>query len=314
MGLAVMPEGIKPYIDDLFKYLDVYEAHYDEFKAEAFFQTYNGIYAVFQAMREHRERAIDVDQYFLDRIKSQPLSGSDLRQLTLQVLITYFESEADTDGQSNKSYLYCRDLRPVKRDVSYFEQHLVPLLFKEGSLNNNFRMNSFFLKEIGRYINKFAHGVHGDITPEEFAAMSDPMKFLELSRRRAELGDDLLRDRNSLEFHLQRVGLFEKLSARGRIFEQYLREWDYLVRTTFWSKVKSSLNQLWAKFKSLFASYGYFRLALTQRRPAYLLYGLIIIILLFFAVYIPRSWNNYGQNKLKNIEERAINTQNALSK
>ena len=120
---------IKTYIEDLFKYIDAFENRAADFDTEAFLQTYNGIYAVFQAMREDRDKAIGVDQFFLEWIKKTPLNASDLRQLVIQVLITYFESEADIDGKSNKSYLYCRDLRPTKRDISYFEGSLVRLLF-----------------------------------------------------------------------------------------------------------------------------------------------------------------------------------------
>ena len=116
---------IKSYIDELFTYLDTFENRYSEFETQAFMQTYNGIYAVFQALRQQRDKAVDVDQYFLNKIQKSPLSSSDLRQLCLQVLITFFESEADIDGQSNNSYLYCRDLRPVKRDISFFEDYLL---------------------------------------------------------------------------------------------------------------------------------------------------------------------------------------------
>lgn len=309
-----MAEGIKSYIEDLFRYLDIYETRYAEFKTEAFFQTYNGIYAVFQALRKQRDKAIDVDQYFLDKIKQAPISSSDLRQITIQALITYFESEADTDGQSNKAYLYCRDLRPVKRDASFFEEHLVPLLFREGSLNGNLQVNSFFLNEIGRYINKFAKGVRADLSPEEFGALSDPMKFLELARRRIELGSELLKDRNSLEFHLQRVDTFRKLSERNRIFDNYLKEWNYLVETSFWARLKSSLTELWGKLKGLFSSFGYFRLSLTQRKPAYLLYSLIIIIFILLAIYIPLKWNSYSHNKFIEFENKATTTQEAINR
>jgi len=309
-----MSERIKPYIDDLFRYLDIYENEYSKFETEAFFQTYNGVYAVFQALREQRTRAIEVDQYFLEKIKTQPLNSSDLRQLTLQILITYFESEADTDGQSNRSYLYCRDLRPVKRDVTYFEESLVPLLFKEGSLNNNFRLNAFFLKEIGRYIGKFARPINPDLSPEAFGALSEPMKFLELSRRRMDLGKDLLKDRNSLEFHLHRIGLFPKLRDKGRIYDFYLKQWNYLLRTSFWSRLKKSMSLLWGKFKGLFSSFRYFHLALTQRKPAYLFYGLIIIIFILLAVYVPVKWHNYSRDMLQKMEDRAVQTQEAVNK
>lgn len=309
-----MAVGIKSYIDDLFKYLDVYETSYAEFKTEAFLQTYNGIYAVFQALRKQRDKAIDVDQYFLERVRQSPISSSDLRQLSVQVLITYFESEADTDGQSNKTYLYCRDLRPIKRDASFFEEHLVPILFREGSLNNNIRLNAFFLDEIGRFVNKFATTVNADISPEKFDSFADPLKFLELARRRLELGNELLKDRNSLEFHLMGVDAFTKLASRGRVYDHYLKEWGYLVKTSFWLKVKDFFSALWGSIKGLFSSFNYFRLSLTQRKAAYLFYGFIIVIFIFLAIYIPVSWKSYSGNKLINLEERAVTTQNAIGK
>jgi len=309
-----MSESIKTYIQDLFRYLEDYESNYSEFKTEAFFQTYNGIFAVFQALRKQRDKAVEVDLFFLENIKQAPLSSSDLRQLTIQILITFFESEADTDGQSNQAYLHCRDLRSIKRDAAFFEEHLVPLLYREGSLNNNLQLNDFFLKEISRYINKFARGIRTDMNPEEFDALPEHHKLLELSRRRLELGDQLAKDRNSLEFQLQRIGVFNKLSEKSRIFDHYLRQWDYLITTSFWSRLKSSLGVIWGKFKGLFKSFNYFRLSLLQRKPAFLYYGLIIIIFILLAIYVPMRWKSYSMEKYQEFERQATDTREAISK
>ncbi len=289
---------IKTYIEDLFKYIDAFEKRPAQFETEAFLQTYNGIYTVFQALREQRDQAVEVDQYFLDRIKQLTLTLSDLRELIIQVMITYFESEADTDGQSNKSYLYCRGQRGVRQDVPFFETHLIPLLFKEGSLSSNYRLSSFLLNEIARYINKFGKRVHANMSPEEFAAMPDPMKFLELARRRLELGHDLLKDRGSLEFHLQRINAFKKLEQKGKMYGHFLTEWQYLKKSNFWSNLKSFFGELGAKLRGAFSSGRYFRLVLTQRNPAYLFYVMVIIIFIFLAIYIPISWNKYTERKL----------------
>jgi len=309
-----MSLSIESYIDDLFTYFGVYETKYSEFQPEAFFQTYNGIYAVFQALQKQRDKAVEVDQYFLEKIKQTPLTSSDLRQLTIQVLITFFESEADIDGQSNRSYLYCRELRSAKRDTTFFEESLIPLLMAEGSLNENPKLRSFFLKEISRYMNAFGKGVQADLSPESFGALSDPLKILELSRRRLALGDELLADRNSLEFHLQRVGALDKLSGKSNTFEYFLNQWQYLIKTDFWANVKRTCGAIWGKFKGLFSSFRFFRLALTQRNPAYVFYGLIIIIFILVAIYVPLTWNNYANDKLDNFNERAIKTQKEISK
>ncbi|MFH2036427.1 MAG: hypothetical protein ABIJ45_08490, partial [Candidatus Zixiibacteriota bacterium] len=305
---------IKEYIEDLFDYLNKYENSYDNFKTEAFFQTYHGISAMFQALRQQRDKAIEVDQYFLSKIKQGPLTSSDLRQLTIQVIITFFESEADTDGQSNKTYLYCRDLRTAKRDVTFFEESLVPMLFRTGSLNNNFELNSFLLGEIGRYISKFASGVHTDMSPEAFLSKSDPMKILELSRRRTDLGSELAKDRNSLEFHLQGVGEFNKLSEKNKIFEQYLRAWGYLVENSFWSIVKAKASDIWSRILNLFSSFRYFRLSLTERNSAYFYYSILILIFVLLAIYVPIKWNNTTKDKLNELEQRATSTYESANK
>ncbi|MEZ5360351.1 MAG: hypothetical protein R3F48_16160 [Candidatus Zixiibacteriota bacterium] len=300
---------IKSYIDDLFKYLDTFENNYAEFEAEAYLQTYNGIYAVFQALRQQRDKAIEVDRYFLERIQKSPLTSSDLRQLSLQIMITFFESEADIDGQSNKSYLYCRDLRASKRDIDYFEDHLLPLLFRDGCLNNNHRLISFFLNELGRYLNKFGRGVNAGISPESFDALSEPAKFLELVRRRLSLGPDLLTDRSSLEFHLQRVEGFAKMARKGRLAEQFLKDWGYLKTTTFWSRVVDFLGELGGKIKGTFASFTYFKLVVTQRGAAYFMYTAIILLFVFLSIYIPTKWMSYSEEKLEQFNAKATQVQ-----
>jgi hypothetical protein len=300
---------IKTYIEDLFKYLESFEKGASEFETEAFLQTYNGIYAVFQALRQQRDKALEVDQYFLSRIERTPLNSSDLRQLSIQIMITYFESEADTDGQSNRSYLYCRGLRAVKQDIPFFEQHLIPLLFKEGSLGNNFRLHHFFLDEIARYMGKFGKKVKPNISPEEFSAQGDSIKFLELARRRLEMGNELLKDRTSLEFHLQRIKAFDKLGQKNKLYERYLTEWQYLRKTSFWAAVRRFLSELGGKFRGAFSSSRYFRLVMTQRTPAYFYYFLLIVIFLFLAVYVPMKWSGYSRNKLNELNNRATAVQ-----
>ncbi|MCK5125864.1 MAG: hypothetical protein KAR42_06380 [candidate division Zixibacteria bacterium] len=296
---------IKTYIDDLFRYLDTFENKSTEFETEAFLQTYNGIYAVFQAFRKQRDKAIEVDQYFLQRIQKEPLTSSVLRQLTIQVLITFFESEADIDGQSNKSYLYCRDLRASKRDIAYFEEHLLPLLFRDGGLNNNFRLNSFFLSEIGRYLNKFGRDVNAGLSPEAFESMSVPQRFLELMRRRLSLGPDLLSDRNSLEFHLHRVDAFSKLSGKSGVGEQYLKKWNYLKTTSFWDKVTGALSEIGGKIKGTFASFTYFKLVITQRTAAFFWYSVIALFFVFLSIYVPMKWVSYSDEKLEQFNNKA---------
>ncbi len=302
-------DTIKSYVEDLFKYLKTYEKEYSQFKTEAFFQTYNGLYTVFQALREQRDKAVELDYVFLDRIREFPLRESDLREITIQILITYFESEADTDGRSNQAYGHCRGLRAVKQDVPYFERYLLPLLFKEGSLKGNFRLNAFLLNEMARYINKFGKRIDVDLTPEKFNALSDPMKFLELARRRVELGKDLLKDRESLEFHLQRVDAFNKLKAKGKLLRLYLSEWNYLKKRDFWSRVGSWFGEFFGKFLGAFSSWRYLRLVLSQRNPAYMIYSVVAILFILAAVAVPILWSRHAETQLEEFRERAAEVQ-----
>ncbi len=291
------------YLKDLFKYLKAYETDYSKFETEAFFQTYNGIYTVFQALREQRNKAVEVDYFFLDRVRESPLNTSDLRELTVQVLITYFESEADIDGRSNQAYTHCRGARPIKQDVPFFEKHLIPILFKEGALKGNFQLDQFFLKEIARYLNKFGKALNTELTPEQFDAMPDPAKFLELERRRLQLGEDLLKDRESLEFHLARIDAFRKLGTKSRLLKQYLSEWGYLKKADFWSKVKGFFSVFFGKFKGAFSNTRFFRLVISQRNPAYLFYSLIIVIFIALAILVPSWWGSHTEQKLEDIRQ-----------
>jgi len=296
---------IESFIKDLFNYLDIYKNRQSEFKTEAFLQTYTGVSAVFNTLRQQRDEAVHVDLYFLDKIKATPLADSDLREITIQVLITYFESEADTDGQSNKAFSYCRGLRTVKQDVPYFENYLMPLLLKDKSLKDNFKLNAFFLDEIARYLNKFGRPVNPNLTPEEFSAKNSALKLLELARRRMQLGKNVITDRNSLEFDLKRLGVFDKVSEKNKLIAQYLDEWKYCEKGDFLSKVKSWLSEIGGKIGGAFTSFRYFRLVMTQRKAAYLFYGFIIILFLLMAVYVPSKWRENSQTKFEQLQKKA---------
>lgn len=305
---------MKNYVEDLFAYIGTYEDNYSAFQTEAFLQTYNGVYTVFQPLREQRDQAVELDYFFLDKIKETPLTKSDLRQITVQLLITFFESEADTDGRSNQSYTYCRSLRTAKQDVSFFEEVLMPLLFGDGSFNDNFDLNSFFLREMGRYLNRFGKGIKIDLTPEEFNAMNEPLKLLELLRRQLELGEDLLRDRQSLEFHLQQVDAFSKLGSKSSLFSRYLSEWNYIKRVSIWSRVRGWFTVLWGKYKGAFSSGRYTKLVILQRKPAYFVFMIVILFFLLIAALIPGWWKSHTSTRLDQFRERANEVQRGIGR
>lgn len=301
--------AVKKYIDDLFRYLDTFEKDSDKFPEEAFFQTYNGIGAVFQALRQQRDQAVEVDQYLLDHVKQSPLTSSDLRHLTIQILVTFFEVEADIDGRSNKAFTYCRGLRAIKQDAPFFESVLAPMLFRDGALSSKHDLNAFFLKELARYLNVYGKPLNPNISPEAFAALSDPLKMIELQRRQLQLGTDLLTDRGSLEFHLSRVDGFAKLAQSLGLIEKYLKGWHYLVETSWWSRFKTWLTEFGGKGRGALSNWRYLRLVLTQRNPAYLFYGLIIVLLVGWAVIMPSLWRSYSDHRLEQFEQRVEHRQ-----
>ncbi len=308
-----MGESITSYLEDLFRYINSYESNYASFETEAFFQTYNGVGAVFQALREQRDKAVEADRVFLDKIKQRPINSSDLRQLTIQVIISFFESVADTDGQSGNSYIYCRELRTVRQDVPYFENVLMPLLTREGSLNNNFKLNSFFLKEIGRYIRKFSRGFSTEVNFEDFNGMPIHQKLLVLSLRRSELGEDIINDRDSLEFHMRNVGVFERLRQESALAESYLKEWNYLAKgPSFMDRVRQFFAVIGSKLRGSFSSSNYMSLSLRQRYAAYLFHWLVIIVFLFLAVFIPLQWRKHAGSELKRFEGHYQEVKEAL--
>lgn len=298
---------IKSNIDGLFRYLDCYEKKYSEFKTEAFLQTYNGLRAVFKALREERNQAVEVDYTFLDAIKPVPLTNSDLRQLTVQVLVSFFEAVADVDGRSNQAYDYCRKLRAVKQDVAFFEKNLLPLLFADGALKGNFTLHSFLLEEIGKYLDSFGRPIKIDLSPEDFLALDEGRKFLELTRRRQRLGGDVLVDRTSLEFHLERIGEFKKLAHKDRLFKSYLTQWNYLRRKSFWTGVKAFFSELGGKGKGLFSSHRYTRFAFSQRRPAFFLIVFLMLFWVAVAIAVPLAWHQYELNQLQDLRDRVKN-------
>ncbi|MDH3889902.1 MAG: hypothetical protein OEV49_02360 [candidate division Zixibacteria bacterium] len=294
--------AVKSYVEDLFRYLENFETNPQQFATEAFLQTYSGIGAVFQALRQQRDKAVELDQFLLEKIKQAPLTSSDLRQTTVQVLVAFFEAEADIDGQSNRAYTYVRGLRAVKQDVPFIEKHLTPLLFRDGSMNNNYPLCMFFLGEMARYMNTFGKPLQTSISPEAFNALADPLKFLELARRRLQMGKELMQDRSSLEFHVHRIEGFAKLADRSPLFDYHLKQWRYVVKSGgFWTRVGAFLGGLGGKLTGVFSSSRYFRMSLSQRNPAYGFYGVVIILFLLLALYVPLKWSQYRQDKLEKM-------------
>jgi len=300
---------MKTYIEDLFVYLDRFETKATEFDTEAFLQTYSGISTVFEALREQRDKAVEIDQFFLAKIKQTRLDKSDLRLLTIQLLITYFEVQADTDGRSNQAYLYCRNQREIKQDVPYFERNLMPMLFADGALNWNLQLNTFFLEEIARYLNRYGSAVPADTTPEAFDALSEPSRILLLARRRLEFGNDIVKDRTMLEFHLQQVNAFNKLSQRGRVHREHLNNWGYLQTTSIWTRLSRWMREFAGKAGGVFSNWHYFRLVIRQRNAAYVLYVVVVLLCIGLIVYVPIKWKSYAGEKLQQIEQHASELQ-----
>jgi len=102
----------------------------------------------------------------------------------------------------------------VKRDISFFEDHLVALLFMRAVLNNNFRLNEFFSARDCAVSGQIRHPFKDAVSPEQLGRLVTRANFLTLRGRRVALGEDVARDRGSLEFHLQRIDPFTKLGSQ----------------------------------------------------------------------------------------------------
>ena len=50
-------------------------------------------------------------------------------------------------------------------------------------------------------------------------------------------------------------------------------------------------------------------MSLTQRNPAYLFYGFVIVLFLAFAVYVPMKWGQYRQDRLEQMKEHLTELQ-----
>ena len=97
---------------------------------------------------------------------------------------------------------------------------------------------------------------------------------------------------------------FAKLAQKNRLADLYLSEWGYLVKKKgFWPKLKSFFGILGSKLRGVFSSWGYFRLVMTQRNPAFLLYGILIVFFIAAAIYVPLKWQAHARSKLMQLDQ-----------
>ena len=104
---------------------------------------------------------------------------------------------------------------------------------------------------------------------------------------------------------MQRVATFNRIGAKGKLYEEYLTKWDYMASSSLWARLSEWLKDLGAKFKGAFQSFGYFRLLTTQRKLAYLTYTLAILISLAIAFGSMSFWAGYEEDKLQEFQQKA---------
>jgi hypothetical protein len=300
---------IKGNIDTLFRYVAEFEGRSPQFQTEAFMQTYHGIRAVFKSLVQDRNQAVETDYIFLDHVQRTSPGTSPLRNITAQVLISFFEAEADPDNRSNQAWSYIRSLRPVRPDAIYIEQHLASDLTTPDALHGDLQLSMFLLEQMADYMNKYGRPLDPALTPEAFSALDDHLKLLMLCRRRLELGPALLSERSSLEFALERTGALRGLSESSGLYSACLTRWGYLQESTFWSRVLGVIRPMIAKTKGLFLSTRYTRLLFSERRPAVFLQVFIILVWIALAVLTPVLWRHQNDKHLEELDVRKARVQ-----
>ena len=122
-------------------------------------------------------------------------------------------------------------------------------------------------------------------------------KLLELFLRRLKHGENLVEDRNSIEFHMRDIREFEKLKESNKILGKYLEKWNYLLdEPTFWDRFTERTGFIWRNIKDLFSNFSYLRLSLTQRNSAYFFYGIVVFLFVLMSILVPMWWGGKTEN------------------
>jgi hypothetical protein len=97
------------------------------------------------------------------------------------------------------------------------------------------------------------------------------------------------------------------MAEKDQLAQKYFKTWGYLSEVGLWSRIKKALSETGGKGKGAFSSWRYFRLVLTQRNPAYLWYGFVMVLFLLAAIWVPMKWADYEQQKFQEMERRVEN-------
>ncbi|HEX7401728.1 MAG TPA: hypothetical protein VF369_06085, partial [candidate division Zixibacteria bacterium] len=142
-------------INSLFNKISFYEDDPVSFSSSEFQENFVGLLALFEAEEGKVVDTQDVDRILSRRITQFDIHRSDLRKLSLHLLTMYYKYLANVPHPVDRAYVLCREKRRPKNDATYLMEELVPLVFKPGSLKDDFEFKYFFLERIAVFQSKF---------------------------------------------------------------------------------------------------------------------------------------------------------------
>lgn len=290
-------------INSLFDKISCYEEG-DSFNSREFQENFVGLLALFEAEEDKLEDVREVDRILSRRITQFDINRSDLRKLSLHLLTMYYKYSANVPHPLDRAYALCREKRKPKNDARYLLEDLVPLVFKTGSLKDDFEFKYFFLERIAVFQSKFggAPPLDDTLSIDEIKNIPKPVLLSGLVRRWLTSTGSVQKE-GTIENKCLRYGYFGTLGREDRFYRFILEKLECYKPTPFYSKLWTLVKRFFQRIFSVFSSSHFFVYLFTRRNLAYLLYLLLIFLFIAVSVMVPRWWRNFNNKKLKELQK-----------
>jgi hypothetical protein len=289
-------------INSLFNKISFYEDDPISFSSSEFQENFVGLLAMFEAEEDKVVDSQEVDRILSRRIIQFDIHRSDLRKLSLHLLTMYYKYLANVPHPMDRAYVLCREKRRPKNDAAYLMDELVPLVFKPGSLKNDFEFKYFFLERIAVFQSKFggAPPLFDTLSLAEIKIIPKSTLLLGLLRRWLSNTGLVLRE-GTIENKCQQSGYFSSLGREDRFFRYILEKLEYYQQIPFYRKLWMVLKRGSRRILSVFSSLNFFVYLFTRRNMAYFLYLLLIVLFAWVSFMVPRWWKNFNNKKLREL-------------
>jgi len=289
-------------IENIFEQIDDFERGAASFQDKNFIRAFQGVLEYFQVIGEDLEKVRMADQSLLRSVQSTHLQKSALRYLTAHTLTTVFDYMAGAKTKS-EAYVHCRRLRSNQKDSAFFAQELTPKLFDPEGLRGNHGIRYLFMYQtcMLQEVSGDPNPLHDDLSLAEVERMDPNLVVLGLFRRIVKSGSrGSMSQKGTLEYKLTRSNVLSLLAESNPVHELLLKEWGYVEKgKNFWERLRSSLGSALRIVGGSLASFRFFLHFLTQRNGGYLLYGALILLFLWAAIYVPLRLGSYGDKRLE---------------